>query len=292
MPPKRSRFTSGGDLPIVSSALMNAKAEQLGLSDTHFENPHGLDEPGHVSSARDVTALVRYALGIPFVRDALSRPSVSLPGGRTFESTDDLLVSWPPLVGGKTGHTHAAGWSQTAAAQRGAHGLRRRPGQRHAERSQRCAGGAADLRARPVPRCAGDRPDARVRERRDGLRPARRRARCAACARALDPGRASARRASRGADRRWRFRSPRASGSVASKSSRGTDSSHRPPSSQRRQSPTLASGRRRSGTRRRRCAICGRCSRDRHRDDERGARPHADGARSSRSVSATARARC
>jgi serine-type D-Ala-D-Ala carboxypeptidase (penicillin-binding protein 5/6) len=99
--------------------LMNAKAEQLGLSDTHFENPHGLDEPGHVSSARDVTALVRYALGIPFMRDALSRSSVSLPGGRTFDSTDDLLVSWPPLVGGKTGHTRAAGWSQTAGAQRG-----------------------------------------------------------------------------------------------------------------------------------------------------------------------------
>ena len=99
--------------------LMNAKAMELGLSDTHFENPHGLDEPGHVSSARDATALVRYALGIPFVRDALSRSSVSLPGGRTFASTDDLLVSWPPLVGGKTGHTRAAGWSQTAAAQRG-----------------------------------------------------------------------------------------------------------------------------------------------------------------------------
>src|SRR6476659_2063854 len=98
--------------------LMNAKAEQLGLSDTHFENPHGLDEPGHVSSARDVTALFRYALGISFIRDALSRSSVSLPGGRTFESTDDLLVSWPPLVAGKTGHTRAAGWSQTAAAQR------------------------------------------------------------------------------------------------------------------------------------------------------------------------------
>jgi D-alanyl-D-alanine carboxypeptidase (penicillin-binding protein 5/6) len=98
---------------------MNAKAEQLGLTDTHFENPHGLDEPGHVSSARDVTALVRYALGIPFIRDALSRSSITLPGGGTFESTDDLLVSWPPLVGGKTGHTRAAGWSQTAAAQRG-----------------------------------------------------------------------------------------------------------------------------------------------------------------------------
>src|SRR5262245_1875745 len=99
--------------------LMNAKAKELGLSDTHFENPHGLDQQGHVSSARDVTLLVRYALGIPFIRDALSRSSVTLPGGRTFESTDDLLSSWAPLVAGKTGHTHDAGWSQAAAAARG-----------------------------------------------------------------------------------------------------------------------------------------------------------------------------
>jgi D-alanyl-D-alanine carboxypeptidase (penicillin-binding protein 5/6) len=97
---------------------MNAKAKELGLTDTNFENPHGLDQRGHVSSARDVTALVRYALGIPFIRDALSRSSVTLPGGRTFESTDDLLTSWAPLVAGKTGHTHDAGWSETAAAQR------------------------------------------------------------------------------------------------------------------------------------------------------------------------------
>jgi D-alanyl-D-alanine carboxypeptidase (penicillin-binding protein 5/6) len=99
--------------------LMNAKAEELGLTDTKFENPHGLDERGHVSSARDVTVLVRYALGIPFIRDALSRSSVTLPGERTFESTDDLLTSWAPLVAGKTGHTRDAGWSETAAAQRG-----------------------------------------------------------------------------------------------------------------------------------------------------------------------------
>ena len=98
--------------------LMNAKAEELGLSDTNFENPHGLDESGHVSSARDATALVRYALGVPFIRDALSRSTVSLPDGRTFPTTDDLLVTWPPLVGGKTGHTVAAGWSQAAAAAR------------------------------------------------------------------------------------------------------------------------------------------------------------------------------
>jgi len=99
--------------------LMNEKASELGLSDTHFENPHGLDEVGHVSSARDTTALVRFALGIPFIRESLSRDTVSLPGGRTFTTTDDLLASWAPLVAGKTGHTRAAGWSQAAAAQRG-----------------------------------------------------------------------------------------------------------------------------------------------------------------------------
>jgi serine-type D-Ala-D-Ala carboxypeptidase (penicillin-binding protein 5/6) len=100
-------------------ALMNAKAAELGLTDTHFENPHGLDQAGHVSSARDVTALLRYALGVPFVRDALQRESVTMPGGRTFPSTDDLLEGWGPLVAGKTGHTHDAGWSETAAATRG-----------------------------------------------------------------------------------------------------------------------------------------------------------------------------
>jgi D-alanyl-D-alanine carboxypeptidase len=98
--------------------LMNAKAEELGLADTRFRNPHGLDQAGHVSSARDATALVRYALGIPFLRDAMSRETVTLPGGRMLTTTDDLLGSWPPLVGGKTGHTAGAGWSQAAAAER------------------------------------------------------------------------------------------------------------------------------------------------------------------------------
>jgi serine-type D-Ala-D-Ala carboxypeptidase (penicillin-binding protein 5/6) len=96
--------------------LMNAKARVLGLTDTRYVNPHGLDAPGHVSSARDTTLLVRYALGIPFVRDALQRTTVALPGSDVFETTDDLLSSWPPLVGGKTGHTAGAGWSETAAA--------------------------------------------------------------------------------------------------------------------------------------------------------------------------------
>ncbi|HET6624527.1 MAG TPA: D-alanyl-D-alanine carboxypeptidase family protein [Gaiellaceae bacterium] len=109
-------YVGQGSEPRFVTA-MNAKARALGLTDTHFANPHGLDVAGHVSSARDTTLLVRYALGVPFVQEALGRTSVSLPGGREFPSTDELLASWPPLVGGKTGHTDDAGWSQAAGAE-------------------------------------------------------------------------------------------------------------------------------------------------------------------------------
>ncbi len=98
--------------------LMNEKALELGLVDTTFVNPHGLDEPGHVSSARDATVLIRHALGVPAIRDALEEPSFSLAGGQVFPTTDDLLTSWQPLLGGKTGHTKGAGWSEAAAASR------------------------------------------------------------------------------------------------------------------------------------------------------------------------------
>jgi D-alanyl-D-alanine carboxypeptidase (penicillin-binding protein 5/6) len=104
----------GGGSVARFVSLMNAKARALGLEDTSFTNPHGLDEAGHVSSARDATLLVKHAFGKPFVRDVLSRTSFSL-SGRTFETTDDLL-DWPALAAGKTGHTEAAGWSQAGAA--------------------------------------------------------------------------------------------------------------------------------------------------------------------------------
>jgi D-alanyl-D-alanine carboxypeptidase (penicillin-binding protein 5/6) len=97
-------------------SLMNAKARALGLRDTTFRNPHGLDQAGHVSSARDATLLVRHALAGPLIRDALSRTSFSLGPGREFESTNDLLSTWAPLVAGKTGHTADAGWSEAASA--------------------------------------------------------------------------------------------------------------------------------------------------------------------------------
>lgn len=99
-------------------AMMNAEARVLGLTSTRFENPHGLDQPGHVSSARDVTTLLAAALRVPFIRTWSTRSTATIAGGRVLTSTDGLIGTLP-LVGAKTGHTDAAGWSQVAAIERG-----------------------------------------------------------------------------------------------------------------------------------------------------------------------------
>ena len=107
-----------GSIPRFVS-LMNAKALELDLADTRFENPHGLDAPAHLSSARDATLLVRHALGVPLLQGTLSQTEYTALGGRVFPSTDDLNATWPPLVGAKTGHTLNAGWSEAGAARAG-----------------------------------------------------------------------------------------------------------------------------------------------------------------------------
>ena len=99
-------------------ALMNTRARELGLSDTRFVNPDGLDAPGHVSSARDVTKLARVAMHKPFIRETV-RLVVATAAGRRLHTWNDLLSTFPNLLGVKTGHTNGAGWSQVAAARRG-----------------------------------------------------------------------------------------------------------------------------------------------------------------------------
>jgi serine-type D-Ala-D-Ala carboxypeptidase (penicillin-binding protein 5/6) len=99
-------------------ALMNAKARKLGLRDTHFDRPDGLDAPGHVSSARDVTLLARIVMHRPLVREIVRQRSATISGGRTLHTWNDLLSTYPGIFGVKTGHTSAAGWSEVAAARR------------------------------------------------------------------------------------------------------------------------------------------------------------------------------
>ena len=96
-------------------SMMNRRARQLGLADTNFVRPDGLDAAGHVSSARDVTTLARILMQKPVVRQVVAMRDATIEGGRRLHTWNDLLGTFPGVVGVKTGHTTAAGWSQVAA---------------------------------------------------------------------------------------------------------------------------------------------------------------------------------
>jgi D-alanyl-D-alanine carboxypeptidase (penicillin-binding protein 5/6) len=95
--------------------MMNAQAATLGLTDSRFVRPDGLDAPGERSSARDVTRLALVAMKIPAVREAVRRTTATLADGRELHTWNDLLGVVPGVFGVKTGHTDEAGWSQVAA---------------------------------------------------------------------------------------------------------------------------------------------------------------------------------
>jgi serine-type D-Ala-D-Ala carboxypeptidase (penicillin-binding protein 5/6) len=96
--------------------LMNEQAAALGLDDTHFVRPDGLDAPGEYSSAADVTKLARILMHTRFIRETVGEETATIAGGRTLHTWDDLLSLLPQTIGVKTGHTSAAGWCQVAAA--------------------------------------------------------------------------------------------------------------------------------------------------------------------------------
>jgi serine-type D-Ala-D-Ala carboxypeptidase (penicillin-binding protein 5/6) len=108
----------GGSVPRFVK-MMNDKAAELGLEDTHYVRPDGLDTPGHYSSAEDVVAIARLAMQRPLVRKLVRTKTMQIEGPRTLKSWNDLLWRVPGLVGVKTGHTDNAGWAQVAAAKRG-----------------------------------------------------------------------------------------------------------------------------------------------------------------------------
>jgi D-alanyl-D-alanine carboxypeptidase (penicillin-binding protein 5/6) len=97
--------------------LMNAEARRLGLSDTVYRTPHGLDEPGAHSSARDVLRLAQLDMESPLFREFARRRAVAIPGHR-LETSNTLLAVYAGLDGVKTGHTDEAGWNLAASADR------------------------------------------------------------------------------------------------------------------------------------------------------------------------------
>ena len=109
---------AGGDVSTFVG-WMNERARRLGLRDTHFVRPDGLDAPGHVSSARDVALLARVAMHSPVVREIVAKRSAPIENGAfTVYTWNDLLGVVPGVIGVKTGHTSAAGWCEVAAIRR------------------------------------------------------------------------------------------------------------------------------------------------------------------------------
>ena len=98
-------------------ARMNDKARTLGLKDTHFANPNGLDAPDHYSSAADLAALGAYAMENPIFAKTVSTKTVQA-GGRALRNHNKLLWLLPGAEGIKTGFTKAAGRILVSSAQR------------------------------------------------------------------------------------------------------------------------------------------------------------------------------
>lgn len=97
--------------------LMNAKAQELGCTGTHFANPHGLYDPDHYTTARDLALIAKYAETLPDFKEITAAVSYTPAGFDTLHNTNYMLDSdaeggayyYPYVKGIKTGYTDEAG---------------------------------------------------------------------------------------------------------------------------------------------------------------------------------------
>ena len=105
-------------------ALMNAKARQLGLRDTHFNSASGVVDDGNYSSAWDMAALARYAMRNPRFRTIVATKEKRVPWApptnwKRYVNHNKLLTTYPGADGIKTGWTTVARHTLAASARRG-----------------------------------------------------------------------------------------------------------------------------------------------------------------------------
>jgi D-alanyl-D-alanine carboxypeptidase (penicillin-binding protein 5/6) len=99
---------------------MNQRAQELGLQESHFVNPHGLDAEGHLSSAGDLLAVTRELWAYPLFRSIVGTAR-AVWNGRDLLNTNELLTTLDGATGVKTGTTDNAGQCLIASIERDGH---------------------------------------------------------------------------------------------------------------------------------------------------------------------------
>ncbi len=99
--------------------MMNAKAEEMGLNDTHYINPVGLHDDDHYTTAYDIYLLAKYAFDVPIIAEMASKATykmqaTNIHAERTISNSNQLIrdnssAQYLPAVCGKTGFTDEAG---------------------------------------------------------------------------------------------------------------------------------------------------------------------------------------
>jgi D-alanyl-D-alanine carboxypeptidase/D-alanyl-D-alanine carboxypeptidase (penicillin-binding protein 5/6) len=103
--------------------MMNETAQRLGLVNTHFDNPHGLDSDSHYTTARDLARLAAYALTLSEFKTISSTYKMQIPlagteNARLLVNHNKLLRSYDGIIGVKTGFTKKSGRCLVSAAER------------------------------------------------------------------------------------------------------------------------------------------------------------------------------
>ena len=108
----------GGNIENFAT-MMNRKAQMLGLEDTQFKNPHGLDTDGHYTSAHSLALLTRYALSYDKIKEVVATNEKVVNFGsfnKTLRNTNSLLRTYSKADGVKTGFTNGANRCLVASA--------------------------------------------------------------------------------------------------------------------------------------------------------------------------------
>ena len=113
-----ARHTAGSVDAFV--AQMNGRAAELGLTATHFENPHGFDADSHVSSPSDLLILTQANRAYPRFLEIVATAETTV-AGHPLRNTNQFLGLYPGANGVKTGTTPAAGQCLVASIERDGH---------------------------------------------------------------------------------------------------------------------------------------------------------------------------